>query len=144
MEQPRGKVISIAGQDPERRALVEVDAAAACSRCAQGRGCGAGLGGRAPSTRRVEAILSPGANVSSGDTVVIDLAPRSVLAAAGIVYGWPLAGAVAGAGFAYVAAYGDQAAAFAALAGLAAGALLVRRRLARSACLREFTPRVVA
>ncbi len=143
MEQPRGKIISIAGHDPERRALVEVDAAAACSRCAEGRGCGAGLGSGKPSTRRVEATIPPGANVSPGDDVVIDLAPQSVLAAATIVYGWPLAGAVVGAGFAYLGAYGDKAAAFAALGGLVAGGLLVRRRLSRTACLREFTPRVI-
>lgn len=144
MEQPRGKIISISGNDPERRALVEVDAAAACARCAEGRGCGAGLGSARPATRRVEATIPAGANVSPGDTVVISLAPQSVLAAAAIVYGWPLAGAVAGAGFAYLGAYGDTAAALAALGGLVVGGLLVRRRLARTACLRQFTPRVVA
>lgn len=143
MEQPRGRVISIAGSDPDRRALVEVDPAAACPRCAAGRGCGAGLGRRAIGARRVEATLPPGAEVTPGDVVSIELQPRNVLTAATIVYGWPLAGAATGAGIAYLAAYGDAAAAAAALAGLAVGGVFVRHRLGEARCLSEFTPRVV-
>ena len=142
MNNPQGTVIAISGDGLSRRAHVEVTAAEFCRRCAEGKGCGAGLGGQGGKLRRIEAEIPPGADVAAGDVVGIALAPRNVLRAATIVYGWPLAGAAVGATFAYSASFGDAAAAASALVGLAAGAVLVRVRLRRSGCLRQFMPRI--
>ena len=142
MNNPQGTVIAISGEGLHRRAQVEVTAAAFCRRCADGKGCGAGLGAQGGKRRRIEAEIPRGADVSAGDVVGIALAPRNVLRAAAIVYGWPLVGAGLGALLAYSASFGDGAAAVSALLGLAAGAALVRVRLRQSGCLREFMPRI--
>ena len=114
--------------------------ASACARCAAGKGCGAGLS--LTRNRRVEARVPPGAEIHAGDTVELTLAPNNVLRAAGIVYGLPLAAAASGAALAYLVGYGDPAAALAAVAGLAVGLVLAKRRL--RGCLKDFTPEVVA
>lgn len=144
MNNPRGRVLSITGSGPDRRALVDVDPSVVCKRCAEGKGCGAGLYGGSTENRQVEAIIPSNADIAVGDTVVVTLAPRNILVAAAIVYGWPLVGAAAGAAIAYSASYSDAAAAASALAGLLAGAVLVRRRLNAAQCLRQFTPQIVA
>jgi positive regulator of sigma E activity len=72
--------------------------------------------------------------------VQIELAPRNVLHAAWVVYGGPLAGALAGAGIAFVADLTDLGSLLVIAAGLLAGGYLSRRRLRRSDCLRRFTP----
>lgn len=139
---PMGVVISIATDAGERRALVEVDAAQVCARCAAGRGCGAGVvaGSR---SRRVEAAIPDGTSIAPGDTVGLEIAPHSVLSAALIVYGWPMLGAASAAAFAYLGGFDDGPAAIAALSGLVIGALLGRRRLGRQRCLERFTPVIV-
>jgi len=143
MKNPQGKVIAISGDGPNRRAHIEVTAAEFCRRCAEGKGCGAGFTGQGSQIRRIEAEIPPGTDLAAGDVVSIALAPRNVLRAATIVYGWPLSGAAIGAGLAYYVAFDDGPAAASALVGLAAGAALVRLRLRRSGCLRQFMPRIV-
>ena len=140
MDTPAGKVIAVRRSATGTHVTVDVDASAVCPRCAEGKGCGAGLFGGRRQGRRIEAEFASDSAVSSGDVVRLHLAPRSVLRASLIVYGWPLAGALAGAAAAYAAGFGDAAAALLALLGMAAGAFLVRRRLARGDCLRDFTP----
>ena len=125
-------------------AVVEVAASLRCARCASGKGCGAGLLGGDDRPRRVDALIAGGLDVREGDEVRVELAPDSLLHAALIVYGLPLAGAVIGAGIAYLAGGDDLGAAIAALLGLAAGMAAGRRRLRRAACLRRFTPTVTA
>lgn len=139
---PLGVVISVAGSADERRALVEVDAARICARCAAGQGCGAGVfadGG----SRRVEAAIPEGMAIAPGDTVGLELEPRSILSAALVVYGWPMLGAAAAAVLAYLGGFGDATTSVAALVGLVIGALLGRRRLGKQRCLERFTPVVV-
>ena len=143
MNDPEGRILSITGSGADRRALVDVESTAVCQRCAEGKGCGAGLFGAGAEKRQVEASVPLNANIAIGDNVTVTLAPRNILAAASIVYGWPLIGAAAGAAVAYWASYGDAVAAISALAGLMAGAVLVRRRLNASQCLRQFTPQIV-
>ncbi len=140
MQSQQGTVIALESGVDGTRALVEVDIAAVCPRCAAGKGCGAGLSLR--QNRRVEARVPTGALVDTGDTVELALAPSNVLRAAVIVYGWPLIGAAAAAAFAYLAGLNDAGAALAAVAGLGAGLVLARRRL--RGCLRDFTPEVIA
>ena len=140
MQSQQGTVVALESGADGRRALVEVDMASACARCAAGKGCGAGLS--LTRNRRVEARVPPGAEIHAGDTVELTLAPNNVLRAAGIVYGLPLAAAASGAALAYLVGYGDPAAALAAVAGLAVGLVLAKRRL--RGCLKDFTPEVVA
>lgn len=140
MDTPAGKVIAVRRNASGTHVMVEVDASAACPRCVEGKGCGAGLFGGRRTGRHIEAEFASDAAVSSGDLVRLHLAPRSLLQASLIVYGWPLLGALAGASVAYTSSFGDAAAALLALVGMAAGAFLVRRRLRRRDCLRNFTP----
>ena len=139
MQSQQGTVVSLETGADGQRAIVEVDMAQACPRCASGKGCGAGLG--LTQSRRVEAHVPAGADLDTGDTVSLSLAPNNVLRAAALVYGLPLASAAAGAGFAYVIGLGDAGAALAALSGLFAGLVVAKRRL--RGCLRDFTPQVI-
>lgn len=143
MDTPTGTIVSIVDRAGELRAVIEVDVAAVCSRCAEGKGCGAGILGAGRGIKRVEIVIDPGFQLSEGDQVQLTLAPDSILRASIIVYGIPLLGAVVGAAAAYGLSFGDLGAAIAALAGLGAGLLFSRRRLNRAACQREFVPTMV-
>ncbi|MBT8090884.1 MAG: SoxR reducing system RseC family protein [Gammaproteobacteria bacterium] len=143
MDNPRGRVIAVRDFEPAPYALVEVDASVSCARCAEGKGCGAGLLGRTSGSRRVDALVATGLTVREGDEVRIELAPSNLLQASMIVYGLPLAGAILGAGFAYIAGIGELNAAMAALGGILAGLIVARLRLKQDGCLRQFTPTVV-
>lgn len=144
MDSPEGRVLSIHGDSDAVRAVVEVASPLRCARCAAGKGCGAGIldGGGGP--RSIEARLAPGLELREGDRVRIELAPADVLRAAWNVYGLPLAGAVLGAGGAYLADAGDLGSALAALAGIGAGMLAARNRLQRAGCPLRFTPIVTS
>ncbi|MGI9236697.1 MAG: SoxR reducing system RseC family protein [Woeseiaceae bacterium] len=143
MENPRGRVIAVNSGETQPQALVEIDAIVQCARCAEGRGCGAGLLGSPPGSRRIEALVSTGLTIGAGDEVRIELAPSDLLRASLIVYGTPLFGAVVGALAAYAIGLGDLHAVLAAMAGIVSGLLLARTRLRKSGCLRRFTPTVV-
>ena len=131
------------GADPLSTVIVEVEASVACQRCASGKGCGAGLLGGGAKDRRIEATLSSGLSVKSGDSVSVQLEPRNVLRAATIVYGYPLASTVLAALAAMTLGLGDAASAVFAFFGLGAGFQLARRRLRNIKCLRNFKPVVV-
>ncbi len=143
MEDPSGRVVRIVESAGIRLAEVEVSDGFACPRCAAGKGCGAGLSADSEA-RAVRASVDAGMDVEVGDSVRIELAPRDLLHAAWLVYGLPMVAAVLSSALAFAAGFGDAAAALAAVAGLAAGGLYSRRRLATDACLRRFTPRIVA
>ncbi len=143
MQNREGHVVSVRSDDSGTRAVVEVDSLVVCERCESGRGCGAGLLGREPGDKRVEALVAQDLDVQSGDIVSIVLAPRNILRAAVIVYGYPLFGAVSAAIMSYAIGLGDAYGAIAALTGLVSGLLLARFRLRSTRCLREFTPTIV-
>ena len=124
------------------RAVVAVDLASACPRCAAGKGCGAGLFASGGSDRQVEATIQPGLDIAADDLVEIALAPDNLLQAAIIVYGLPMLGAVVAAAIAYALSLGDAAAAVAALLGLGSGLALSRWRLRQTACLQRFVPSI--
>jgi sigma-E factor negative regulatory protein RseC len=142
MTDPQGTIVEIIRDRRGVHALVDVEAAAVCSRCAAGRGCGAGVFPARQGTRRLDVTLPEDRHFTAGDIVSIELAPGKVLRAALIVYGLPLAGGAAGAALAYALALGDAGAAASAICGLLAGALGGRRRLRNDACLARFTPTV--
>ena len=136
-------MISIVRDGEGTRAIVTVDAAAICPRCAAGKGCGAGIFGASASVRRLEVSLAPGVEVSEGDTVSLSLGSRNLLQAAIIVYGWPLLGAITGVLLAFLGDLDDAGAAASALAGLAVGIALARVRLGHKDCLSRFSPTVI-
>jgi sigma-E factor negative regulatory protein RseC len=143
MQNPQGHVISVRADDFSTKAIVEVDSVVVCERCESGKGCGAGLLGRQSGDMRVEAVVAENLDVRSGDLVSVELAPRNILRAAVIVYGYPLSAAVLAAILAFGMGLGDASGAIAALVGLVAGIFLAKRRLKNSRCLRDFTPTVV-
>lgn len=138
MEHSRGRIISVARD--HLSATVEVDTAVFCARCASGKGCGAGIFGSDNRPRRFVAPVIGGSTLQEGDEVRLELAPESLLHAALTVYGIPLVTALAATGVAYFAGLSEGGAVLAALAGIAVGAMLSRRRLQKSNCLRRFTP----
>jgi len=135
--------VSILDGGADISAVVHVDTAIACPRCAAGKGCGAALFGAGSGSGQVEASIRPGLSVVEGDVVEIALAPDNLLEAAFIVYGLPLIGGVVAAALAFGLSLGDAAAAVAVLAGLGAGVLAGRQRLRQTQCLQRFTPTVV-
>jgi sigma-E factor negative regulatory protein RseC len=143
MENPRGRVIAIEHVEPSPHALVEVDASFSCARCAEGKGCGAGLLGGNTGPRRIDALIGVGLNIREGDEVRLQLAPSRLLQASVIAYGLPLSGAVLGAAFAYFSGLGDLYAALTALVGIAAGLVAARARLRSQSRSCQFTPTVV-
>jgi len=124
------------------RAIVEVDVRAVCPRCAAGKGCGAGIFNGTEKRRSVQAQVSDNMILHKGDSVELQLAPASVLAAAGTVYGLPLLGALLAAAAAWFLRLGDAAAAAAAVLGLAGGFMLGRWKLQRRECIGDLMPTV--
>jgi positive regulator of sigma E activity len=143
MQNPQGQIVSMSNDHSHRQVVVEVASVVVCERCESGKGCGAGLLGQVSGDRLVAATVAENLEVRNGDLVSIELAPRNVLRAAVVVYGYPLSGAVLAAFVAYAVELGDIAAALAALSGLVAGILVAKIRLQKTHCLRDFTPVVV-
>ena len=131
----QGTVVSISSAS----VTLDVDATLACARCASGKGCGAAYfaSGR---DRQIRAQVLPGVQVREGQRVQVELAGSNLLRAAVLVYGVPLAGAVAGASLAWALEAGDLVAAVLAVAGIGAGLVVSRLRLRRDHCLQQFTP----
>lgn len=142
MDNPTGIIQALITDSRGTRAIVDVDVSTACPRCAAGKGCGAGLLVGSSRLRQVEASFSASLELAEGDNVEIALTPNNLLQAALIVYGLPMLGAIVAAGFAYVMALGDAAAASAAIVGLLSGLVVSRWRLQHAACLGNFVPRV--
>ncbi|MCH9692913.1 MAG: SoxR reducing system RseC family protein [Gammaproteobacteria bacterium] len=141
MQNPYGKIVAMSADNSV--ATVVVEAQSACARCAEGRGCGAGLLGGQDRESTIQASVGANVRVRNGDAVSIALQPRNILRASFVVYGYPMLGAVAGAALAWQANLGDLAAALAALSGIAVGLAVARVRLKATSCLRDFTPVVV-
>ena len=134
--------MSLADSADGVRAVVAVEFASACPRCATGKGCGAGIFTAGSGVRQVEASVRSGLEIAVDDVVEISLAPDNLLRAAVLVYGLPMLGAVVAAAIAYALSLGDAGAALAALLGLGTGLVIGRWRLRQSECLQQFVPTV--
>ena len=134
--------MSLVDSDDGARAVVAVEVAAACPRCAAGKGCGAGLLTGNGGERQIEASVRDGLSLATDDIVEIALAPDNLLHAAIIVYGLPMLGAAIGAVIAFGLSLGDAAAAIAALLGLGCGLAISRWRLQQESCLSRFVPTI--
>lgn len=139
MDKASGKIISVCGNV----ATVSV-ANTGCPRCAAGKGCGAGLlTGRAGSTE-VELQLPSAHHYRAGDEVSLSIASSSLLRAALLAYGLPLAGTVLALtlGWVVMAPLSDLAAAIIALAGLLAGFIAGRNQLKKDDWCKQFVPSI--
>lgn len=142
MENPCGRVVSLVDNGEGGRAVVAIEVAAICPRCASGKGCGAGLLTGTSGIREVEATIGSGLDIAADDMVELSLAPDNLLRAALLVYGIPMLGAAIGAIVAFGLSFGDAAAAGAALLGLGAGLAVSRWWLQQDSCLNRFVPTV--
>jgi len=142
MKNPSGRVLSLADSADGVRAIVAVELASACPRCASGKGCGAGIVTAGSGVRQIEVSVRSGMEIAVDDVVEISLAPDNLLRAAVLVYGLPMLGALVAAAIAYALSLGDAGAAMAALLGLGAGLIAGRWRLRRSNCMQQFVPMV--
>jgi len=140
MESTIATVISVSRD----AALVSIDTATACPRCASGKGCGAGILGDSGSRRNLEVPVMTGMKIAAGDRVRLSLQSAHLLRAALLAYGTPLAGilvSLAGASWLYQAPTDGQAALIA-LAGFAAGLLTGRQLIRRDSCLERLVPSI--
>lgn len=143
MQYSEGRIVSVTDAAATRSVVVEVEPTAVCPRCAEGKGCGAGIFGGPGESRRVSASVEGELEVHTGDRVNFVLAPRKLLQAAIVVYGYPLAAAVFAALLAFALGLSELAAATAALLGIIVGFAVARQTLKSQRCLRDFTPVVV-
>jgi len=136
MEQARGRITAI----HEDRITVEVNTASFCSRCSTGKGCGAGLLGADRGPRRIDVSLPLDGQFKPGDEVTLELAPLSLLHAAWVVYGMPLAAIAAVGALAMLLGWSDGPAVLMMLGAVAIAIAIGRKRLQRTNCLKQFTP----
>jgi positive regulator of sigma E activity len=144
MASPQGRILSIYPDADPPCVAVEIAAAPICSRCASGKGCGAGIFSGDERPRSVDALLARGLAVREGDRVSIELAPDNLLRAALLVYGLPLTGAITASAVAWLLGADDLIAAAMAVVGTGLGMMTGRVRLRKSRCLRNFVPTVTA
>lgn len=139
MDRASGKIISVHADT----ATVTV-ADTGCPRCAAGKGCGAGLLAGRSGTTQVELRLPPGHDYRAGDKVTLSIASSSLLRAALLAYGLPLAGTVLALtlGWLVMVPLGDLAGAVFALAGLLAGFFAGRSQLRKEDWCKQFVPSI--
>ena len=139
MERARGRITAI----HEDSVTVEVNTASFCSRCSTGRGCGAGLLGADRGPRHVDVPLPRDAKFSPGDEVTLELAPYSLLEAARLVYGMPLAAVAVVGAVSMLLGWSDGRTLLMTLAAVIVAIGVARKRLRRTNCLRQFTPMIL-
>ena len=144
MDNPTGRVVSLVDSRDGARAVVEVDAAATCPRCAAGKGCGAGLLSGSTQAALLEVTVAPQMRLKEGDEVRLTLEPSHLLGATLLVYGLPLAGMIVTLLIAWLSMgpLSDGEALIFAVAGLLVGITTARRALKRRDCLKRFVPKI--
>jgi sigma-E factor negative regulatory protein RseC len=140
MDSPVATIISV----DNGMATVAVSRAVACARCAAGRGCGAGLLSASEKRAKLQVAVPKELDLKTGDVVVLELSPDTLLRASLLVYGLPLAGLVTALSIGWLVAgpLADGVAIGLGIAGLLTGLFLGRVRLGRDRCLQEFLPRI--
>ena len=127
-------------------ANVSVDRGIICSRCAAGKGCGAGLIGTSSKTITLSIPLAGNTDLREGDEVRLTMEPIHLMRASLMVYGLPLVGAVAALSAAWLISgpMSDGESILVAAAGLLIGLGIGRYQLNRDECLAQFVPRIAA
>ena len=139
MDRASGKIVSVS----VATATVSV-AGAGCPRCAAGKGCGAGLLTGSSESAEIEIQLPPGHHYRVGEDVTLSIASSSLLRAALLAYGLPLAGTVSALtiGWFVMAPLSDLAGGLIAVAGLLAGFAAGRSQLKKDAWCKQFVPSI--
>jgi len=142
MESQSATVIAISGD----RLTVRVDRAAACSRCAAGRGCGAGLLDSAGRPRVLELDAPLSCRLRPGDTVDLKMRSQDLLRASLLAYGVPLSAVLLtlAALKLTMPGVGDGPSMAAASLSLVTSFVGVRRWLRREPCVERLLPRIDA
>lgn len=123
------QIARVVTRDAERLTLA-FSPAEHCRRCARGAGCGAGVFARLFSRGETRLVVPARPALSNSEWVRVGLEPKQLALAAGLYYGLPLAGFLAGAAAGQFAAaesaYGDLSALLFGLTGfvLTAGSVL--------------------
>jgi sigma-E factor negative regulatory protein RseC len=125
-------------------ATVVVDSPIACKRCAEGKGCGAGIFQDANKGREVRVVIPAGMRVQEGDAIELTIGPKYLLRAAMLAYGLPLACLVTFPALAWLLTGnpGDGPGIVLAIAGLLVGLSIGRRILSRESVCEQFVPAV--
>lgn len=112
------------------RATLSIESPAACPRCAEGKGCGAGLFS-GPRERELQLEVPGDGELAEGDRVCLELTDADMLRAAFLAYGLPLAGILLSLVLArlVLGPLSDAASVSVAVTGLLAGWLVGRKRL---------------
>jgi len=139
MDRASGKIVSVKADT----ATVSV-ADTGCARCAAGKGCGAGLLTGKSGFTEIEIQLPPGHYFRAGENVTLSIASSSLLRAALLAYGLPLAGTVVALtiGWLIMAPLSDFMGALIALTGLLAGFVAGRSQLRKDAWCKQFVPSI--
>jgi sigma-E factor negative regulatory protein RseC len=140
MESAIGKVGSIEGSV----ATVEVDSPVACRRCAEGRGCGAGIFESSDKIRIIRVQIPAGMLLRQGDPIELSIASKFLLRAAMLAYGLPLLAMVLfpGLGWLLTGEVGDVAGVVLAVLGLLSGLVIGRQILRKESICEQFVPSV--
>ena len=140
MESAIGKVGSIDGSI----ATVAVDSPIACRRCAEGKGCGAGIFESADKIREIQVQIPAGMSVRQGDTIELSIASKFLLRAAILAYGLPLLAMVVfpGLGWLLTGENSDAAGIVLAVLGLLTGLIVGRQILRKQSICDQFIPAV--
>lgn len=141
MESPVARILSVKGS----RAIVSIDAASLCPRCAAGKGCGAGLLTGSVRNREIEVFARPDLRLAVGDRVYLTMPDADLLRAAVFAYGLPLAGSMIalGLGWLVLGPLTDTVAVSAASAGLLLGWISSWQALRGARCRRQFLAEIV-
>ena len=144
VERVSGHIVRLTGPSVPgasgRSAEIEIEPVSACRRCAEGRGCGAGLLGAAAAglPKRLQLDVGETKDLRPGDDIVVEVPAHCLRRAAVNAYGLPLVGLLGGALLAAgvvpgAPANGDVTGIVCALGGLLLGMALSRIRLERGA-----------
>lgn len=139
-----GTIAALESTDGQAVADILVEGARPCARCAEGKGCGAGIFTGRDGRQHLRLTIPRDLTVAVGDPVTVSMSGRSLLAASIFAYGLPLAGLLAGGMSALLLAASEGLAVVLAGAGLAAGLVVSRRRLARACWRAETSVRLAA
>ena len=125
-------------------ATVVIDSPVACKRCAEGKGCGAGIFQDSDRKREIQVAVPAGMSLRVGDAIELTISPKFLLRAALLAYGLPLAGVISFPTLAWMLRGnpGDGPGIVVAILGLVAGIVVGRRILEQSSICEQFVPAV--
>jgi sigma-E factor negative regulatory protein RseC len=123
-------------------ATVVIESPLACRRCAEGKGCGAGIFQAGDRAREIRVTIPAGMQAREGDSIELAIGPEFLLRAALLAYGLPLASMLIFLSLAWMLSGnpGDGPGIALATIGLVVGIIAGRRILNRASICEQFIP----